>query len=593
MSTDGFAAVVAIVDRALAAPANDALPAAEGYGAAPGGEGLIEDDGDRPSGLGGEGADLAVVAECAGLDASDTDNAERFLRHFGRDYAVIATAGGAGGDRVVWTGTHWDVPNGPALAQTLASRLGARIAMEADYLSFTPLEAQRIRAAEGLGDDPDAEGLTKPQKRALKLAQAARDALGKRVARRLNHAVTSKNAGRIKSMFEMADPRARRPHTSFNADRMKLATPNATLRFGMVEDEESDPAAPRLRPGVSAVPAHDPADMITAYAPTRWEGLAAPAPRWRAFIDEMLPDEDKRRTVRMFAGLGLTGVPMQYIMFHYGTGANGKSVFLEVLARVLGEALGVGLPRESIVGGGDRGAGAASPDIIRLLFKRFVRVLEVKGDAPLQEDLVKRLTGGEALTARALFQGYIEFQNVAKAHMSGNNKPSLDGSDYGTVRRLLLVHWDQTIPEERRREFEDIVSEFVTEEGPGILAWLAEGVIDWLDNGERLFIADSVRAATQAYAEENDPIGEFLRVCVRAKAGARVAAGGFYEAFTNWCLANARRAKSSTAFGKTAAKHYAKSEIGGRLFYHDIELHDVPDAPGEGPRNPYRDASGR
>jgi hypothetical protein len=60
--------------------------------------------------------------------------------------------------------------------------------------------------------------------------------------------VTSKNAGRVESMFTFADARARLPHTSFNPDRMKLATPNATLRFAMVEDEESDPAAPLEAP---------------------------------------------------------------------------------------------------------------------------------------------------------------------------------------------------------------------------------------------------------------------------------------------------------------------------------------------------------
>lgn len=557
------------------------------------GDGVIDDDGDRPSGLGLEGVKLDIVAGCADLDASDTDNAERFLRHFGRDYAVIAAAGYAGGDRVVWTGTHWDVPNGFALAQTLASRLGGRIALEARYLDHTPGEVAAIRAADGLGEDADADGLTKTQKSLVKRANKAREALARRVARRLNHAMTSKNAGRVESMFAFADARARQPHTRFNADRMKVAAPNATLRFGRVEDAESEPGSGRWRYGVEALPAHDPADMMTAYVPTRWEGLDAPARDFRAFMEEMLPDGDKRRTVQMFSGLCLTGVPLQYIMFHYGTGANGKSVFLEVLFRVLGDQIGVGLPRESIVGVGDRGAGSASPDIIRLLFKRFVRILEVKGDLPLQEDLVKRLTGGEGLTARALFKGYIEFQNVAKAHMSGNKKPSLDGSDYGTVRRLLLVHWDQTIPEERRREFEDVVSDFVAREGPGILAWLAEGVIDWLENGERLFIADSVRAATQAYAEENDPVGEFLRQCVREKAGGKVAAGGFYEAFCSWCAANARRAKTNTAFGKSASERFPKSEIGGRVFYLDIELHDVPEAPEGQPRNPYRDASGR
>ena len=546
----------------------------------------IEDDGDRPSDLGVGQVDMDIVEGCAALDASDTDNAERFLRHFGRDYAVIAAAGVSGGDRVVWAGTHWDVPNGPALAQTLASRLGGRIALEVNYFEHTPPEARAIKAAEGLGEDPDAEGLAKPQKALVKKANKARDALGKRVARRLNHAVTTKNAGRVESMFAFADARARLPHTAFNPDRMKLATPNVTMTFGKVENEESDPAEPTYRPGVIVQEGHDPGDRLTAFIPTLWQGEGAAAPKWRAFVEAMLPDADKRRTVQMFTGLGLTGVPLQYVMFHFGAGANGKSVFLEVIFRVIGDQLGVGLPRESIVGQGDRGAGSASPDIIRLLFKRFVRILEVKGDAPLQDDLVKRLTGGEGITARALFKGYIEFQNTAKAHMSGNKKPTLDGSDFGIVRRLLLVHWDQTIPEEKRREFEDIVAELVREEAPGILAWLVEGVLDWIGNDEKLFIADSIRKDTGNYADANDPVGVFLRMCVREKPGGRIGGQQLYDAYCNWCHAEGKTPRSMRKVGDIASDRFTKSEIGGRNFYMDVELFNVPDAPDDAPRNP-------
>jgi putative DNA primase/helicase len=547
----------------------------------------IDDDGDRPSDLGLDGVDMDIVEACAALDASDTDNAERFLRHFSKDYAVIAAAGVAGGDRVIWAGTHWDVPNGPALAQTLASKLGGRIALEVNYFDYTPPEARALKAAEGLGEDPDAPELTKPQKALVKRANKAREALGRRVARRLNHAVTSKNAGRVESMFAFADARARLPHTAFNADRMKLATPNVTLRFGKVEDEESDPSEPRYRPHVAVLGGHDPSDRLTAFVPTPWRGLEAAAPKFRAFVAEMLPDAEKRRTVQMFTGLALTGVPLQYIMFHFGAGANGKSLFLECIFRTIGDQLGVGLPRESIVGQGDRGAGSASPDIIRLLFKRFVRILEVKGDAPLQDDLVKRLTGGEGITARALFKGYIEFQNTAKAHMSGNKKPTLDGSDFGVVRRLLLVHWDQTIPEGRRREFEEIVSEIVSEEAPGILAWMAEGVLDWIANDERLFIADSIRRDTGNYADANDPVGVFLRSCVRDRAGGRIGGQEFYDAYCRWSGREGKTPRSMRKFGDIASDRFVKSEIGGRNYYLDIELHSVPDAEPAEPRSPY------
>jgi putative DNA primase/helicase len=586
MSDDSAQRIAALVEEAVsvASPGDDHAPP-------PAPDVDVDHGEDGPSPDGDPTIDLDVVANCAALDTSDTDNAERFLRHFGGDFAVIAATGTAGGDRVVWAGTHWDVPNGAALAQTLASRLGARIGLEVQFFQHLPHEAEAIEAAKGLPDDLDdpAIGEDKAVKRLVRRKAKAREALMKRIARRLNHAVTSKNSGRVESMFAFADPRARRPHSDFNADRMKIATPGHTLQFRREPDPECpDPDATRYRGIIEAADGHNRADMLTACIPTAWKGLDCPAPRWRDFLARMVPSAEKRRTLQMFTGLSLTGVPTQYLMFHYGSGANGKSVYLETIYRVLGESIGVGLPRESIVGNGDRGAGSASPDIIRLLFKRFVRILEVKGDVPLQDDLVKRLTGGEAIQARALFKGYIDFQNQAKGHMSGNKKPSLDGSDYGIVRRLLLMHWDQIIPEEERGEFEDVVAGFVENEGPGILAWLAEGVIDWINNGEKLFIAQEVRDATQAYADQNDPVGEFIRACMRDAPGVRVGGLEAYEAFQSWRMANARPERSLRKVGDILTEKFKKAEIAGRVFYMNVELHDVPERPEASP-NPRKD----
>ena len=161
--------------------------------------------------------------------------------------------------------------------------------------------------------------------------------------------------------------------------------------------------------------------------------------------------------------------------------------------------------------------------------------------------------------------------------MSGNGFPSVDGGDFGTMRRLLIVHWDQTIPDDKKRELEEMVSELVREEGPGILAWLVRGVLDYAANG--LIIADDIRAATRSYGEEQDPIGQFLRMCVRPAPGRRIAGGELYDAFTNWRVANGKPTRSQKKVGTVATARFAKTEIGGRIFYLDVELHDVPSRP--------------
>ncbi|OCC05244.1 hypothetical protein BA190_10095 [Labrys sp. WJW] len=557
------------------------------------------DENEAPSGRDVGSVDMGAIDVCKVLDHSDTDNATRLICHHGEDLTVIAQEGVATGDWLVWTGTHWDAAEGAALAWLKASKIGDLIGLEADVMEQTPQERRAIeraamaeaeleeleKAMEKAKDaDPDLVRRRAKLRAEIDAGEEARAALDKRKVGRRRFGVSSKNKAKIAAMLDCAAPKLRRPAHAFNVDQHKVACSSHTLVFGREQDMECpDPEIVRYQGTVNAVERHERRDWITACIPFAWAGKDAPAPKWRAFLDRMMPDLDRRRTMQQFAGTGLLGLAPQFVMFHYGAGANGKSVFLETLTRVLGQGLAVGLPRESVVGGTERGTGSASPDLVRLYGKRMVRILEVKGDVPLQEDLIKRLTGGEAFPVRSLFKGYFEFQSFATPHMSGNGFPTIDGTDNGIWRRLLVMHWDQTVPEEERRDFEEMVSELVREESAGILAWLAAGAMDYLANG--LVIAEAVRASTAGYREEMDPIGDFLAACVRPSSGIRVQANDMYQAYVSWSLANAKRARTTTKFGRVLGQRFKKEQIGGRFYYTDIELHDVPSRPDD-PRTP-------
>lgn len=525
---------------------------------------------------------LDVLRECAELDTSDTDNAKRLLAHFGEDLAVLAMDGSAGGDWLHWCGTHWDMSGGLAGAQEKAKKVGDLINMETAYILETPVETEFLDAAAEAGwtrEKLDQPFLTladfpEPVKHAAKALRAWQ----KRVANRANFGVTSKNAGRVEAMLKMAVSEIRRPAEEFNPDPLLVATKSHTLKFTRELDPDCpDPDVDRYTAELQVIEGHRRNDWRMACVPIAWKGLDCPAPKWNKFLDRCLPDPAKRRTVQQISGLGLLAMSPQFVMFHYGAGANGKSVFLETLARVLGPGLMVGLPRESIIGAGERSVGGASPDLYRLYGKTMVRILEVPGDEPLHEDLIKKLTGGEPFPVRTLFKGYFEFHNVATPHMSGNGLPTINGTDNGIWRRMLLVHWDQIIPESERRDFEEMVKELVRDDGPGILAWLAAGVLDYLRNG--LVIAPDIRSHTDSYHEEMDPIGEFWNACVRDDQFCEVQARDLFNAYKAWSEANAKRVRSETKFGRTVKDKVKKVTKNGRIYYEGIKLVDVPRPP--------------
>lgn len=537
--------------------------------------------------------DLDKARECSGLDHSDTDNARRFICHFGEDLVVLETEGVINTDYFTWDGKVWDMAGGNDAAVRLAKRVGGLIALEADFLTATPDERAAIEEGEQARRDLHKLELRKAdwndddKLRARQLESAvdagdqARAALDKRKVARRKFGISSKNMPRINALKTLAACDLTRKPVAFDADRYKVATTTHTLMFRRVIDDECpDPEVRRFKAECTGQPGHRREDLITKLLPVDYDPEAK-CPRFIAFMERFLPVESVRRFVQVGAGLGLLGVPVQRVFFHYGNGANGKSVFLETMVRVLG-ALAASLPTEAIIGTGERQGGQASPELARLYNVRFVRVLELPADEPLKEAVVKKLTGGEAIPVRNLFKGFFEFQPVFIAHMSGNGYPKITGTDNGIWRRMAVVHWPVTLADEEQRDFEEVVQELVAE-APGILNWLIEGAKLYLTEG--LVTPAEVKSATQEYRDEMDKIGPFIAACVRPAEGQHVTARVMFEAYTSYALANGEKPVFETRFGREAKKRLAHGEAGKLKAYLNCELHSVPDRP-DAPRSP-------
>nr|WP_295465230.1 phage/plasmid primase, P4 family [Mesorhizobium sp.] len=530
----------------------------------------------------GEAIDWGVVAHCATLDHSDTDNAERLLAHFGDDLLVLAQSKARKAAYAAWAGDHWDIETGDMRALAIAQNVGGRIALEASILKLTEAEQKLVDRAETAAAK-EAADLSPLEKAVIGKAEKAREAYAKRVSRRMSHAVSSKNKGRLEAMLACAAPHIQRQPDEFNADPFKVAVAGHTLVFRRVVEsvdnpDWSDPDISRedvprtieARKGaLKAVKGHRRQDLITQVVPVGYDPKAK-CPKWLAFMEDKLPAADVRRMVQVASGLGLVGLTVQKLFFHYGFGANGKSVYMETLCRLFGE-VAVTLPSESFIGEG-KGGGAANPDMARLYGRRFLRVKELPEGEDLRENLVKDLTGGEDFTVRDLFQGYFDFKPIFTGHMSGNGYPKISGTDNGIWRRIVVIHWPKTIAEADQREFEDVLADFKPEY-PGILNWLIEGVMIFLAEG--LVVPDTVRAKTQEYRDEMDRTSAFCARCVQASAESEVTAKEFYQAYCDFTIDQGGKPISLTAFGLIMKKKFQR--IDGRIvIYRGVRLADVP-----------------
>lgn len=558
----------------------------------------LEDGEPQPRAADGDTIDEEIVYYCAGLDHSDTDNGERLRRHFGRDLLVVTQEKAKEPLYAVWTGTHWDVQNGGPKAHAIAQRLGSRIALEARVIKPTDVQQAAIDAAKEFRQK-DFSKLSAEEKNLVSAAEKADEAHSKRVKRRLDHAVSSKNVARIAGGLKCLAPHIMRSPDDFNADDFRFACANATIAFERTMARRKNPAfrgiaeTPNVPPAIEVCEAvhvrakrgHERDDLITHLVPAPYSPKAD-CPNWKRFIAYCQPDLAVRKLVQVSYGIGLLGITVQKLFFHYGYGANGKSVCMETICRLMGEA-SVTLPATSFIGEGGS-SGGASPDLARLYGRRLLRVKELPEGEDLKENLVKEVTGGEMVTARDLFAGYMDFKPHFTAHMSGNGYPRISGTDNGIWRRMAVVPWTVTIPDGEQRDFEEMVESF-RPEFPGILNWLIEGVRIFLTEG--LVIPDAVDKATKEYRDDMDRTAGFVtRWIIRDAEAPPLQANSLYRAYSADCEQQGGKPMNNTAFGRAMRKKFQKDDRGRLVYYLGIRirdgLHDSHPAPPDDGRFP-------
>jgi putative DNA primase/helicase len=195
------------------------------------------------------------------------------------------------------------------------------------------------------------------------------------------------------------------------------------------------------------------------------------------------------------------------------------------------------------------------------------------------------------MVARFLQKEIFEFDPKFTAVLSGNDMPTVSGTDYGIWRRLLIIHWGVTIAEADRLPFGELMKRFDAERA-GILNWLIEGALRYLNEGLTPFIPAAVTAFTDDYREERDPVGTFVEACVLRGpdfAHLKVGAAEMYKAYVEWCEANAIKPYQQTAFGLRLSALGIKKKKGHKVYYLGCWLGtgaDLGPAPGSEPGDP-------
>jgi putative DNA primase/helicase len=167
---------------------------------------------------------------------------------------------------------------------------------------------------------------------------------------------------------------------------------------------------------------------------------------------------------------------------------------------------------------------------------RVVLSEEIPANRSLSESVIKNLTGGDNIQARAPYQLPYDFKPTHKLWMMGNHKPIIKDVDGGIWRRIHMIPFLVTIPVEERKDRSLMSAEFESEL-PGILNWAIKGLADLKQIGG-LNPPDQVLDATAEYREESDQFGAWMNEATEKDAAEILRMGDLSENYSSWCLKN-------------------------------------------------------
>jgi putative DNA primase/helicase len=288
-------------------------------------------------------------------------------------------------------------------------------------------------------------------------------------------------------------------------------------------------------------------------------------PLFLQFMDEFTcGDPALKRFLLQYAGYCLTGdMREQCLIFLYGDGDNGKSVFISLLRWLLKDyAMNAAVDLFVTTSVGKHATGFA--DLHR---RRCVIANETQEGQTLRMDKIKQITGQDAMRANYMRRDNFEFLPVCKLVMFGNHKPNLPDVGKAVRKRIRMVPCNLRLAEGQMDR--DLFAK-LQKEGAGILRALIVGCRDWQANG--LVVPHCVDEQTDRYFYNQDHFGQWFEESCEEDRKFKVTSAAVWQSWVDWT--DQKKSKTGT-----------EAELTDRLEARGFErLDHVPLPDGRRPR---------
>jgi len=292
---------------------------------------------------------------------------------------------------------------------------------------------------------------------------------------------------------------------------------------------------------------HNRSDFITKMCPSPYDPNAA-TPFWEETLAKIFNgDEEMLRYVQTMLGASMMGSQdIRTLFIAYGRlGKNGKSTFFETLADVLGDYADHAELR--MLASTDTGNLTELTTRMRIRGARLVFSSEMTSSDQVDANMIKRLTGGDTISARSMFKATITFRPVCSIWLRTNALPVVRGADRAFWDRICVIPFDHQFIGDEQLDM-NVVMQRLKSESSGILAWLVRGAVMWNNRNGGFAIPKRVQELREMYMSDTDIFSDFVAEMLHPKPGAEVNVPNLHRAYVDFCKRRGTQVPMLSAF---------------------------------------------
>ena len=312
---------------------------------------------------------------------------------------------------------------------------------------------------------------------------------------------------------------------------------------------------------------HDPMDLLTLTFGADLDP-GATCPLFEQFMETILPSAEVRAYVQRAFGYTLLGQPTERVMFLlHGPSGTGKSVLTSVMTQLFG-GYGTTAPATTF----RLKKNETSIDVHRLRSKRFVATSEMPEGALLDEELIKRLTGGDHITSRSLYEDYQVWSPKCVIWIATNFLPRVNGDDNAIWRRAKSIPMRTEFGTDTNPEILGYANVLIQERN-GILNWLLDGLAGYRELG--LAQPQEITDDIESYRVDVDSVASFLRDkmddgVITLQPGATIRSSVLNTLYSDYCAENRVQPMGVRRFAKrfrSLGAGLEPTKIGGQAMW--------------------------